>query len=111
MPACLLIDNQIDTDDEELGEHTLNFKVLRVTYKDTQNYIECTKQLINEGKEISVSLVPDVDNPVDTGGIAVNFDTGTEYFGKVCVGYIGKEFKECMTKYLQHKINKIKLNI
>ena len=34
VPACLLNDNQIDTDDEELREHTLNLKVLGVTNKD-----------------------------------------------------------------------------
>ena len=67
---------------------------------------------MNEGKEIYASLVPDVDNPVDPGGIAVNFETQVEHFGNVCVGYIGNDFKDCMTKYLQHnKINKIKLNI
>ena len=107
----VVLDDQIDTEDEELGEHTLNFKVLGVTYKGRQNYIECAKQLIDvEGKDVSVSLEPELDNPVDPGGIAVKFDTGVENYGNVCVGYIGKEFKECMTRYLQqNKINKIKI--
>ena len=99
MRACLLNDYKIDTDDEDLGEHTLHLKVLGVTNKDRQNYIECTEQLMNEWKEISVSLVSDEDNPVDPGGIAVNFDTGVGHFGNVCVGYIGNDFKDCMTKY------------
>ena len=64
--------------------------MLGITYKGRQNYIECMKQLINEGKEIYASLVPDVDNPLDAGGTAVNFETQVEHFGNVCVGYIGK---------------------
>ena len=56
--------------------------MLVVTYKGRQTYIECTKQLINEGKEIYANLVPEVDNPVDPGGTAVNFDNGLNILGK-----------------------------
>ena len=47
---------------------------------------------MSEGKEISVSLMPDGENPVDPGGTAVNFDTDFEHFGKVCVGYSTNKF-------------------
>ena len=41
---------------------------------------KCANQLImSEGKKFC-----------DPGGTAVNFDTGVEHFGKVCVGYTGK---------------------
>ena len=99
-----------DTDNEELGHHTINFKVLGVTYQGRQNFIECAKELISEGNEVPVSLVIEEHNPGDPGGIAVMFDTGVEQFGIVCVGYIQKEFKEYMTRCLQHdKISRVQI--
>ena len=95
---------------EELGKHTIHFKVLRVTYQGRQNYTECAKQLISYGNEVPVSLVIEEDTPVEPDSTAVMFDTGIEHIENVCVGYIQKEFKDCMTRYLQHnKISKIQL--
>ena len=104
-------------DDSNKGDHTVNFKVLGVTYKSRQKYIECAKNLIANGKEVPAHLEIEPHNPVDPGGIAVIFDTGPENFGQQCVGYIPKELKKFVSPLLisgrikSVKIQHIKLRL
>jgi len=94
--------NEDEDEEDEEGEHTLNFKVVGVTYGHRQNYVECAKQLIAEGNNVPVSLVPETTNVVDPTAISVVIDTGEEHFGEKTVGYIPKEFNQLM-KYCLDK--------
>lgn len=102
--AGQLADQEQPNVEEDSTEHTLQFKVLGMSYKSRQTYLKSASEKIKNNEEVQVMIKPEADNENDQNAIAVLLDY------RECwrtVGYIARE----LTCYLHPLIQSNRITV